>query len=210
MHTVNDNEQIGTEVGEMKKIYITFFTLLAIGIGSGIYYFTGYQQSKMAFPEDLVLNTHKGEPYAFENLSPKIRLIEFMYTQCPDVCPNTTFQMKQLRDQLTEDGVFGDKVEFLTVSFDPKKDTPEVLGHYAETFEMDKTNGWYLLHGPKEDIKKLADNFKFLFRDPGTGEFIHTSATYLLDENNKVIDIFGMGEKDFKQKEVYKEIMKQI
>ena len=115
----------------MKKLYITFFTLLIIGIGSGIYYFTGYKQSKMAFPEDVVLHTPKGEPYTFQNLSPKIRLVEFMYTQCPDVCPNTTYQMKQLRDQLTKDGVFGKKVEFLTVSFDPKRDTPEVLTHYT-------------------------------------------------------------------------------
>lgn len=195
---------------EMKKLYIIFVTLLVIGIGSGVYYFTDYRESKMTFPKDVVLNTHEGKNYAFDNLSPKVRLVEFMYTQCPDVCPNTTYQMKQLRNQLEKDGVFGNKVEFLTISFDPKKDTPEILKAYAKTFEIDKHEGWYLLGGTKQDVKKVADNFQFQFRDPGTGEFVHTSATYLLDENNKVIEVFGMGEKDFDKDEVYKKIVKTL
>lgn len=195
---------------EMKKLYIIFVILLVIGIASGIYYFTDYRQSKMKFPDDVTLATHKGESYTFNNLSPKVRLIEFMYTQCPDVCPNTTYQMKQLRNQLEEDKVFGDKVEFLTISFDPKRDTLEVLSDYAKTFEMDKYDGWYLLRGEKTDVKKVADNFGFQFRDPGTGQFIHTSATYLLDEDNRVLEVFGMGERDFDKDEVYKKIKRAL
>ena len=194
----------------MKKLIIAFVILLVIGIGSGIYYFTGYRQAQMAFPEEIVLQTHENEDYTFRNMEPKVRLIEFMYTQCPDVCPNTTYQMKDLRNRLEKDGVFGSKVEFLTVSFDPKRDTPEVLHDYAKTFEIDKYKGWHLVRGEKEDIQKLADNFDFMYRDPGTGQYVHTSATYLLDEDNRVIEVFGMGEKDFNKDKVYKKIQKAI
>ena len=194
----------------MKKLIIAFVILLVIGIGSGIYYFTGYRQAQMAFPEEIVLQTHENEDYTFRNMEPKVRLIEFMYTQCPDVCPNTTYQMKDLRNRLEKDGVFGSKVEFLTVSFDPKRDTPEVLHDYAKTFEIDKYKGWHLVRGEKEDIQKLADNFDFMYRDPGTGQYVHTSATYLLDEDNRVIEVFGMGERDFDKDKVYKKIQKAI
>ena len=194
----------------MKKLIIAFVILLVIGIGSGIYYFTEYRQSQMAFPEEIVLQTHENKDYTFRNMEPKVRLIEFMYTQCPDVCPNTTYQMKDLRNRLEKDGVFGSKVEFLTVSFDPKRDTPEVLRDYAKTFEIDKYKGWHLVRGEKEDIQKLADNFDFMYRDPGTGQYVHTSATYLLDEDNRVIEVFGMGEKDFDKDKVYKKIQKAI
>ena len=194
----------------MKKIYITCAIILVIGISTGIYYFTDYKQSKMILPEDLVLQTYKGEEFSFEHAAPKVRLIEFMYTQCPDICPNTTFQMEQLRDQLVEENVFHNKVEFVTVSFDPERDTMEALQHYANNFEMDKTDGWYLLTGTKDEVKSLADTFEFLYRNPGTGEFVHTSATYLLDENNRVIDVFGMGENYFDKDEVYKKINELI
>ena len=194
----------------MKKLMIAFVILLVIGIGSGIYYFTGYRQAQMAFPEEIVLQTHEDKEYTFRSMEPKVRLIEFMYTQCPDVCPNTTYQMKDLRNRLEKDGLFGSKVEFLTVSFDSKRDTPEVLRDYAKTFEIDKYKGWHLVRGEKEDIQKLADNFDFMYRDPGTGQYVHTSATYLLDEDNRVIEVFGMGEKDFDKDKVYKKIQKAI
>lgn len=194
----------------MKKIYITFVTLLVLGIGSGIYYFTGYKQSKMIIPENLVLQTYEGNDFSFSNMPPKVRLIEFMYTKCPDICPNTTHTMRQLQNELIEQGVFEDKVEFVTVTFDPTNDTKEVLSNYAELFEMNKTDGWHLLTGTKEDIRELANTFEFQYRDPGTGEFVHTSATYLLDENNRVIEIFGMGQEDFIKEDVYSKIMKNI
>ena len=194
----------------MKRIYITFITFLIIGIGVGIYYFTDYKQAKMNFPKDIVMETQKGDTYSFGKMKPKVRLLEFIYLDCPDICPNTTFQMKKIRDRLVEDGVFGSKVEFLTITFNPEKDTMERLNHYAKTFEMNKTDGWELLRGSKEDTKRLTDQFEFLFRDSGTGQYVHTSATYLIDDKNQVVKVFGMGEYDFDQEEVYKAIKKEI
>lgn len=194
----------------MKKIYISFITLLVIGISIGIYYFTDYKQSKMNFPKDLVMDTQAGDTYSFGEMEPKVRLLEFIYLDCPDICPNTTFQMKKIRDRLIEDGVFGSKVEFLTITFNPEQDTMEKLNHYANTFDMNKTDGWELLRGSKKDTKRLTDQFEFLFRDAGTGQFVHTSATYLLNEKNQVVTVFGMGDYNFDQEEVYKAIKKEL
>lgn len=194
----------------MKKLYITFVTLLVIGVSAGVYYFTGYKQGQMHFPEEIVMETVKGEKYSFKEMPPKVRLLEFIYLECPDICPNTTLQMKNIRDRLVEDGLFGDKVEFLTVTFNPAQDTIEKLKQYDKTFGMSETTGWELLRGSREDTKKLTDSFEFLFRDSGTKEFVHSSTTYLINEKNRVVKRFGMGEYDFDQDEVYKAIIKQI
>lgn len=194
----------------MKKIIITFIILMTIGIASGIYYFTGYRQSLMEFPQEMVMETHKEGSYAFKEMEPKVRLLEFMYINCPDICPNTTFQMSKLRDQLVEDGVFGDQVEFLTITIDPHTDTIPKLQEYAKSFDIDKHDGWYLLRGTPEGTQEIADNFEFLYRDPGTGHFIHSSSTYLLNKNNKVIEVFGMGEGSFDKDKVYKRIQKEL
>ncbi|MGM9927217.1 MAG: SCO family protein [Bacillus sp. (in: firmicutes)] len=194
----------------MKKLYITFIILLIISIGAGIYYFTDYRESKMSYPNDLILYTHKGEDFSFDHLTPKVRLIEFMYTECPDICPATTYLMAQLRDELEEEGVFGEKVEFLTISIDPEKDTQEVLQQYATLHTIDKTDGWYLLSGTKPNIRELTNNFQFQFREAGTGDFVHRSATYLLDQENRVVKVFGMGQNDFDKAAVFKKIMAEI
>ncbi|MGG0844604.1 hypothetical protein [Peribacillus simplex] len=42
-------------------------------------------------------------------------------------------------------------------------------------------------------MKRLIDQFEFLFRDSGTGEFIYPTATLLPDdENHVIIKVFGM------------------
>lgn len=194
----------------LRKLIITFIILMVIGIASGIYYFTGYRQSMMEFPQHIVMETHTNKQYAFKDMEPKIRLLEFMYTNCPDICPNTTFQMAQLRDQFVEDGVFGDRVEFITITIDPYVDTIEQLQKYASSFDIDKSEGWYVLRGSVEDTKEVADKFNFLYKDPGTGFYIHNSFTYLLDDNNKVIEVFGMGEGSFHKDKVYKRIQKEL
>ncbi|MBA2874835.1 SCO family protein [Thermaerobacillus caldiproteolyticus] len=195
----------------MKKIYLTLISLFIICVGAGILYLTVYRQAKMELPRDITMETAWGDEYRFSEMKPKVRLLEFIYTNCPDICPNTTFQMKKVRDKLENQHVFGNKVEFITITIDPKRDTAEKLQAYAKTFGVDKGDqGWIFLRGSEDDTKKLADTFNFQYRDPGNGMIIHTTSTYLLDENNHVIKQFGMGEKGFRQQDVYEAIMNKI
>ncbi|MDX8361272.1 SCO family protein [Cytobacillus sp. IB215316] len=193
----------------MKKLYITFVTLLVLGISSGVFYFSVYKQSGMEFPEDVAMETAYGEPFVFTEMEPKVRLLEFIYTNCPDICPVTTYKMKQLREEFEQEGVFGNKVEFITITIDPAYDTKEVLQEYGKAFELKQGGPWYLLRGSEEDTKKVAEAFEFLYRDPGDGQFIHSAYTYLLDDENNIIEIFGMGE-GFDKERVFKRIMRTI
>ncbi|MFX3625202.1 MAG: SCO family protein [Ectobacillus sp.] len=190
----------------MKKWYIIFVLLLAAAIAGGIFYFTEYRKMAMELPKGIVMKDISGEEVSFDALPKKLKLVEFMYTNCPDICPVTTYKMKHLRDEFVKRNEFGTQIQFITITIDPQRDTQEKLEAYAKTFEMKKTDGWYLLRGDEEETKKLANSFNFLYRDPGGGMYIHTSNTYLLDKNNRLIEVFGMGEKGFDNKKVLKKI----
>jgi protein SCO1/2 len=43
----------------------------------------------------------------------------FVYTNCPTVCPLLTAQMKQLQNELKQEGVFGKRVAFVSMTVDP-------------------------------------------------------------------------------------------
>lgn len=60
----------------------------------------------------------------------KIVVMSFIYTHCPDVCPLTTNNMQHLQDTLVAKGIRG--VKFVTMTFDPNRDTPSILKEYAE------------------------------------------------------------------------------
>ncbi len=195
----------------VKKLYLSLTILFILCVGAGAFYFTVYRQAKMELPSDVVMETAWGDEYRFSDMKPKIRLLEFMYTNCPDVCPNTTFQMTKLRAKLEKEHVFGKNVEFITITIDPKRDTPEKLQAYAKSYGVTNGNqGWLFLRGNEADTKKVTDAFDFQYRDPGNGMLVHTTLTYLLDENGRVIEQFGLGKERFNVQEVYETIMDEI
>lgn len=194
----------------MKKFYITFVILLFIGIGSGIYYLEVVRPGSAELPEDIVMDTAFDGEFSFADMDKKVRIIEFMYVNCPDVCPVTTLEMSKLRNSLEDEGVFGDKVEFITITINPRDDTPEVLREYAGRFEVTSDDdGWKFLRSTEENTKEVADSLGFLYRDPGNGDIIHSTYAYFLDEKNNLIEKFTMGDA-FDTDRAYKRIMNTI
>lgn len=199
----------------MKKIYIICGVVVAIGIIAGISFFIIRDQTSV-IPENIELVTMNNEQYKFSESEKKMKVVEFMYTNCPDICPTTTLKMNMLKKDLQEAGVFGDKIQFLTITIDPYRDTPEELIKYMKNFEVEDDGNWIFLTGDQKNIKRdikqieeLAGTFQFQFRDPGDGFFIHSTFVYLLDENNRFIKRFPMGE-EFNRKEIFDKIMKKL
>jgi protein SCO1 len=200
---------------KMKKLYIISTLLVIFGITAGISYFL-IRDASAKIPDDVTLITANEEKYTFGKADKKLKLVEFMYTHCPDICPTTTQKMNLLKKDLQKAGVYGKDIQFITITFDPYRDTPEVLRRYMEMFEIEDDGNWIFLTGDPNDvkneqrkIKEVANLFQFQYRDPGNGFYVHSSFTYLIDENNKFIKKFPMGE-DFNKDEVYKKIMKEI
>lgn len=193
----------------MKKIYLSFFSIVFIGISLGILYISFWSKSGIEIPKNIEMNTAYGETFSFDKMEPKVRIIEFMYTRCPDVCPVTTTKMKQLRDRLERENVFDENVEFLTITVDPDRDTDKILQAYAEKFKTIEDNGWLFLRGNKEDTKAIANALGFMYTDPGSGNITHTSYAFLLNKKNQVIKEINMGE-GFNVDSVYKAITREI
>jgi|SRR5690625_1499600 len=193
-----------------KKHYIAFISILILGIAAGIYYLEVYRPGTAELPKDVVMETAFGEEYSFADMPKRARVIEFMYTQCPDVCPVTTLEMAKLKHELEEEGVFGDEIEFITITIDPKRDDPATIREYAGRFEVTSPeDGWVFLTGSEEATKEVADSLGFLYRDPGSGEIIHSTYIYFMDKNDHLLEKFTMGE-DFDREKAYKRIMRTI
>ncbi|WP_042355430.1 SCO family protein [Bacillus rubiinfantis] len=199
----------------MKKVYLLCSLAIFFGIAAGISYFL-IRDAHSAIPGNITLTNQDGQPYTFGKDKSKLKLIEFIYTHCPDVCPTTTQKMVSLKQKLEEKGVFGKNIEFVTITIDPYRDTPEILTRYMKGFGIEKGNHWVFLTGDKNNIKadlkklnKLTDALQFQYKDPGNGQFVHTTFTYLVDENNQFITKFPMG-KDFDEQAVYNTIIEKI
>lgn len=124
----------------------------------------------------------------------KIRLMSFIFTRCPDICPVTTANMVELQRKLQEKGWFGSKVTFLSATFDPDNDTPEVLRGYAERMGID-SSGWTLLRPQQEETIRLAEQYGLSIQKLDDDQYIHSVTSLLLiDDQQQVRMIYKMGE----------------
>jgi protein SCO1/2 len=84
-------------------------------------------------------------------------VVSFIFTTCRDVCPLITARLAQVRERLGPD--LHDEIRFVSISVDPKTDTPTRLKEYAEAFGIG--SNWLFLTGTEADIqlirKKLGD-----------------------------------------------------
>ena len=58
------------------------------------------------------------------------------FASCPDMCPMTMAKMKKASNLLAERNIqLRDKINFMIVSVDPDRDTPELIDRYAKSFD---------------------------------------------------------------------------
>lgn len=164
--------------------------LLIVGV-FGYQYWQKSQIPVLKQMNDFTLDSIDGSAYNFYEHNKKVRLVEFMFTHCPDICPATTFNMSKLQEQLKAEGLFGSKVEFVTITFDPERDTPEVLQKYAEQFNVD-FSGWHFLRGEEAEIATVTKDFGMATLKQPDGSFAHTARIFLVDKDGNMRRAYGM------------------
>jgi protein SCO1 len=132
------------------------------------------------FP-NVPLITQDGKTVHFydDMLKGKIVLINFIYTECGDVCPLETAKLAQVYKLLGNR--MGKDIFFYSISVDPKHDSPAVLKAYSKKFHTGP--GWYFLTGKREDIDIVRKKIGMAGRpneDPVTG---HTTSLTLGNES---------------------------
>lgn len=100
---------------------------------------------------DFELTAATGQPFRAEQMAGKVWVVDFIFTSCAGICPVMTGKMAELQRQF--DGE--DRVEFVSISVDPKTDTPEVLADYAKRYGADPAR-WHFLTGDIDYIHPLA------------------------------------------------------
>lgn len=104
-----------------------------------------------AYFTDNVLVDQDGREVRFYSdvLKDRTVVIDFIFTRCSGACPLLTQKLRQLKDELGDR--VGEDVLFVSISIDPKRDTPEDLRAFAERHRA-AGPGWIWLTGEKESV----------------------------------------------------------
>ncbi len=137
---------------------------------------------------DFTLPDDKGDPLSLSNLEGKYTLMFFGYTHCPDYCPLTLAKWTQIKTAL---GSEADKLNFVFISVDGGRDTPEVMQRYLSRFD----DSFIGLTGDDATLTQIGPDYGLYYslnKSEGENYSVdHTTVTYLIDPQGKMIDLFS-------------------
>jgi protein SCO1 len=136
---------------------------------------------------DFALYDQTGEVVNISRFRGKNVLINFIYTRCPiaTMCPAAVTLMETVQQRVAEQNG-SDRLELISITFDPEYDTPGVLRSFAEARGIDTSN-YSFMTGPESAIKDLLRQFGVIAEVEGP-LIQHTLATLLIDEGGRIID----------------------
>lgn len=134
----------------------------------------------LPLPDGTLVN-ERGETVNISDFAGEPILITFGFTHCPDVCPITLGEMRNIHAGLNN---LADDINFIFVSVDGERDTPQVLDNYLTTLRVNEFVT--ALTGTQEDISEFVMPYgvEFIFgeRDAlGNYNVEHTAGMFLLN-----------------------------
>lgn len=136
------------------------------------------------YAKGFALTDHTGKPRTLADFQGKVVIVFFGYTRCPDVCPTTMLELKEVMAKLGPDA---EKVQVLFVTLDPERDTQNVLSAYVPAFDP----RFLGLYGDGPATQRTAKDFKVFFEKragatPDAYTIDHTSAAYAFDPKGRL------------------------
>ena len=113
---------------------------------------------------DVLLVDQDGQTIRLKDFSGKAVLVTFIYTRCPvpTFCPRLSSQFARIHNALKTTPNDYSKTHLLTISFDPKYDTADVLRKYGLAYLEGDASGfsqWDFASTKEADMRRLAQAF---------------------------------------------------
>ncbi len=142
--------------------------------------FSGMVLNPPALAADFTLTDGSGQPFALSSLRGQWILLAYGYTSCPDVCPATLANLRQVKQALNPAEAEQVRVVFVTV--DPERDTADIVKRYVAHFGADFIG----LTGSPNDVATAAQAFGVKYEKKESMSAVgylvnHSAYVYLID-----------------------------
>lgn len=127
----------------MRKKILVILSLVALLAGAATFLRWSSHDASQA-PEEVLeqprpltpfnLERHAQAPLDIAALQGKWTFLFFGYTHCPDVCPTTLAELNNAYELLSNDADVLNNTQFIFISVDPERDTPQSLANYVAYF----------------------------------------------------------------------------
>lgn len=170
--------------------------LVAVAIGAGIALYershdplvlrAGTALSEPRALPAFALVDQAGRPFGLSRFEGRWSLLFTGFTHCPDICPTTLALMSELNRRVARQDL-----QFVFLSVDPERDTPDVVARYLAHFDAALVGAT----GARAEMERLTAGLGLAqVRNPGSGDEYtvdHSTAFVLIDPEARLSGYFS-------------------
>lgn len=147
---------------------------------------------------------YNSQSFTEQNLkSNQWKILFFGYTHCPDICPTTLGMLQAMKKQLNEK--YAKDTQFIFISFDEQRDTPETLKNYLSYFDP----AFVGLSGKLQQAEQLMKLLRVVYlKVPQKDSYLidHTATLYLVNPRGEWVAAFNPPFEPVKLSQQYQKI----
>jgi protein SCO1/2 len=144
----------------------------------------GKYSEKSLYQLDATWTSDVDRNVKLEVLRGRPQVIALFFTNCEHSCPLIVADMKAI-DKALPRAVRG-KVDFLLVSIDPERDTPEALRAFRAKHEL-PIERWTLLRGSPEATRELAVMVGFNYQPGSPTQYAHSLLISIANPSGEIV-----------------------
>jgi protein SCO1/2 len=144
-----------------------------------------------AVPDFKLLNEN-GRSIHLGQFKGQVLLLTFIYTRCPlaDYCPRMNKNFAQIDKQLAADPTIYKHTHLLSISFDPRFDTPAVLKSYGGIYTSGDTKEfahWDFAAPPESELDAMEQFFDLGVTPGESGTLNHSLSTAVIGKDGRIL-----------------------
>ena len=140
-------------------------------------------------PADISMLDQNGKPVVLSKFRGKPLLVNFIYTGCYRICPNSSRALRKAVNAM-RDRFGDDQFNVVSIGFDQPTDSPMALREFAAKQSIRDAN-WTFLSPAKADVAAISRSFGFSFMPTPIG-YDHTLQVSVLDSSGIIRQqVFG-------------------
>lgn len=149
------------------------------------------QETMMAINTDITLHdishtwtTQDKQKVILKDFNRKVIIMAMIFTNCQSACPRIIADLKRIENQIPTNKL--NDIQFLLLTMDPERDTPEQLSYFATTHQLNLKR-WTLITGTESDMQDVAGVLNVRIDKLEDGGFDHSNIIHILNNKGNIV-----------------------
>jgi protein SCO1/2 len=139
-------------------------------------------------PDESIFNltsdwkTQNNSTIKLKSLQGMVTIAAMVFTHCEGACPRIVADIQRIEKSFTPEEL--KKIQFMLISMDPERDTPERYREFANEYKLN--NNWILISSSEESTIEIANVLNVKVKKLSDGGFDHSNTIHIINQQGLI------------------------